>query len=196
MKVSIGVSNRHIHLDYDTCVKLFGNSELTIVRELSQGGEFVSNRVVSIKTDKGRIDNVKVIGPLRNKTQVEIARSDAFKLGINPPVRMSGNFDGAVDVILVVDNREVEVKNSCILANRHVHCNSSELDKYGWYDGKVLSVKVDGIRGGILENVIVKSKDSYNLELHLDTDEANAFLLNNGDEVEILEEENGNKRDY
>ena len=188
MKDSIGVSNRHIHLDYDTCVKLFGNSELTIVRELSQGGEFVSNRVVSIKTDKGRIDNVKVIGPLRNKTQVEIARSDAFKLGINPPVRMSGNFDGAVDVILVVDNREVEVKNSCILANRHIHCKTSELDKYGLKNGQVLKVRVDNIRGGVMDNVIVKSKESYNFEMHIDTDEANTFMLSNGSVVEIMEE--------
>lgn len=90
---------------------------------------------------------------------------------------MSGNFDGASDIILVNKGNRVLVKNACILANRHVHCKSSELVKYGWYDGKVLSVKVDGIRGGILENVIVKSKDSYNLELHLDTDEANAFYL-------------------
>ena len=188
MKVSVGVSNRHIHLDYDTCVKLFGSSELTLVRELSQGGEFVSNRVVSIKTNKGIIDNVKVVGPLRDRTQVEIARSDAFKLGITPPVRMSGNFDGAVDVILVVDNREVEVNNSCILANRHIHCKTSELDKYGLKNGQVLKVRVNGERGGIMDNVIVKSKESYNFEMHIDTDEANAFMLSNGSVVEIMEE--------
>ena len=176
MKVSIGVSNRHIHLDYDTCVKLFGNSELTIVRELSQGGEFVSNRVVSIKTDKGRIDNVKVIGPLRNKTQVEIARSDAFKLGINPPVRMSGNFDGAEDVTLVFES------------NRHIHSKTSELEKYGLKDGQVLKVRVNGERGGIMDNVIVKAKESYNFEMHIDIDEANAFMLSNGSVVEIMEE--------
>lgn len=188
MKVSIGVSNRHIHLDYDTCVKLFGNSELTSVRELSQGGEFVSNRVVSIKTDKGRIDNVKVVGPLRNKTQVEIARSDAFKLGINPPVRMSGNFDGAEDVTLVFESKEVNVKNSCILANRHIHSKTSELEKYGLKDGQVLKVRVNGERGGIMDNVIVKAKESYNFEMHIDIDEANAFMLSNGSVVEIMEE--------
>ena len=188
MKVSIGVSNRHIHLDYETCVKLFGSSELTLVRELSQGGEFVSNRVVSIKTDKGVIDNVKVVGPLRSRTQVEIARSDAFKLGLNPPVRMSGNFDGAEDVTLVFEGREVEVKNSCILANRHIHCKTSELDKYGLKDGQVLKVRVDNMRGGVMDNVIVKAKESYNLEMHIDIDEANAFMLSNGSVVEIMEE--------
>lgn len=195
MKIKVGVSNRHVHLDEDTFLKL-GFTKINEVKVLSQEGEFVSDLVIDLVSEKGVIPNVRVVGPFRSKTQVEISRTDAFKLGIKAPVKMSGNFDGASDIILVNKDNRVLVKNACILANRHVHCNSSELAKYGWYDGKVLSVKVDGIRGGILENVIVKSKDSYNLELHLDTDEANAFLLNNGDEVEILEEENGNKRNY
>lgn len=195
MKIKVGVSNRHVHLDEDTFLKL-GFTKINEVKVLSQEGEFVSDLVIDLVSEKGVIPNVRVVGPFRSKTQVEISRTDAFKLGIIAPVKMSGNFDGASDIILVNKDNRVLVKNACILANRHVHCNSSELAKYGWYDGKVLSVKVDGIRGGILENVIVKSKDSYNLELHLDTDEANAFLLNNGDEVEILEEENGNKRNY
>ena len=195
MKIKVGVSNRHVHLDEDTFLKL-GFTKINEVKVLSQEGEFVSDLVIDLVSEKGVIPSVRVVGPLRSKTQVEISRTDAFKLGIIVPVKMSGNFDGAGDIILVNKGNRVLVKNACILANRHVHCKSSELAKYGWYDGKVLSVKVDGIRGGILENVIVKSKDSYNLELHLDTDEANAFLLNNGDEVEILEEENGNKRDY
>lgn len=195
MKIKVGVSNRHVHLDEDTFLKL-GFTKINEVKVLSQEGEFVSDLVIDLVSEKGVIPNVRVVGPLRSKTQVEISRTDSFKLGIKAPVKMSGNFDGASDIILVNKDNRVLVKNACILANRHVHCKSSELVKYGWYDGKVLSVKVGGIRGGILENVIVKSKDSYNLELHLDTDEANAFLLNNGDEVEILEEENGNKRDY
>lgn len=195
MKIKVGVSNRHVHLDEDTFLKL-GFTKINEVKVLSQEGEFVSDLVIDLVSEKGVIPNVRVVGPFRSKTQVEISRTDAFKLGIIAPVKMSGNFDGASDIILVNKDNRVLVKNACILANRHVHCKSSELAKYGWYDGKVLSVKVDGIRGGILENVIVKSKDSYNLELHLDTDEANAFLLNNGDEVEILEEENGNKRDF
>ena len=188
MKVSIGISNRHIHLDYDTCVKLFDSGELSVLRELSQGGEFVSDKIVSIKTDKGVIDNVKVVGPLRDKTQVEISRSDAFKLGLNPPVRMSGEFDNAEDIVLLYDGKEVLANNSCILANRHIHCKTSELEKYGLKNGQVLCVKVNNERGGVMDNVIVKAKESYNFEMHIDIDEANAFMLNNGSVVDILED--------
>lgn len=188
MEISVGVSNRHVHLDRDTCIKLFNTDELKVVRNLSQGGEFVSDKVVIIKGVKGEIANVKVIGPLREKTQVEVSLSDAYKLGINPPVRMSNNFEGAEDITLSNGDVDILVKNSCIIANRHIHCKTSELSKYGLSDGQVLSVRVNGIRGGVMNNVIVKAKETYNLEMHIDKDEANAFMLSNGSIVEIMEE--------
>ena len=101
---------------------------------------------------------------------------------------MSGNFDGAEDVTLVFESKEANVKNSCILANRHIHSKTSELEKYGLKDGQVLKVRVNGERGGIMDNVIVKAKESYNFEMHIDIDEANAFMLSNGSVVEIMEE--------
>ena len=189
MKIRIGVSNRHVHLSPDDFEKLFGNIDFYSIRDLSQGGEFASNLTVTIRTEKGNIENVRVVGPLRNHAQVEISKTDAYKLGINPPVKMSGDFNGALDIMLSSNNGEVLVKEACILANRHIHCKTSELSKYDLYDGKVVRVKVYGTRGGILDNVIVKAKESFNLEMHIDTDEANAFGLNNGDLVEILEEE-------
>ena len=188
MQIKVGVSNRHVHLDRDTCMMLFLSDELKVVKNLSQDGEFVSDKMVSIVTSKGEINNVRVIGPLRSKTQVEISRTDAFKLGINPPVRMSGDFDGAEDITLSYMSNSVLVKNCCILANRHIHCKKSELDNYGLYDGEVLSVRVNGVRKGIMDNVIVKAKENYNFELHIDTDEANAFMLSNGSIVDIVEE--------
>lgn len=189
MKIKVGVSNRHVHLSKEDFKKLFGNADFYSIRDLSQGGEFASNLVVNIKTEKGQIDNVRIVGPLRDHTQVEISKTDAHKLGINPPVRMSGDFAGALDIMLSSDSEEVLVKEACILAHRHIHCKTSQLEKYGLYEGKIVKVKVDGPRGGILDNVIVKVKENFNLELHLDTDEANAFGLNNGDIVEIMEEE-------
>ena len=194
MKVSVGVSNRNVHLSSDDFDKLFGSSEFYSIKDLSQEGEFMSNLVVSLVTDKATIDNVRVVGPIREKTQVEISKTDAYKLGLNPPVRMSGDFSEAEDIMLSSLNNKILCKNSCILANRHIHCKTSELSKYNLVDGQVLQVKVDTPRGGILSNVIVKSKPTYNFELHLDTDEANAFGLKNGDVVEIMEDFNGKER--
>lgn len=188
MKIKVGVSNRHIHLskkDYDY---LFPNEEMQNIKPLSQDGEFATNLTLDIKTDKNVIKNVRLVSPFRDKTQVEISITDSYFLDIKPPVRMSGNFIDATDITLVNKDRELTLSNACIIANRHIHVNTKDLSKYDFYPGKSVRVKVDGIRGGILDNVLVKSKDNYNLELHLDTDEANAFGLKNGDIVEIMEE--------
>ena len=192
MKIKVGVSNRHVHLSEEDFKKLFNDSDFYSIKDLSQEGEFVSNLTVDIKTEKDCLKNVKVVGPIRKHTQVEISKTDAYKLGINPPIKMSGDFDGAIDIMLSSSNNIIIAKNSCILAHRHIHCKTSELEKYRLKDGQILKIKIEGIRGGILENVIVKSKDTFNLELHVDTDEANALGLKNGDVVEVLEENNGN----
>lgn len=186
LKIKVGVSNRHVHLSKVEFDMLFDGCEFKSIKDLSQDGDFASNLVVSIKTSKNVIDNVRVVGPLREKTQVEISMTDAYFLGINPPVRMSGDFKDACDIILCNGNREVVVKNSCILANRHIHVNTKEQVKYNLFDGDNVIALIGGVRAGILENILVKSKDNYNLELHLDTDEANAMGLRNGDEVDII----------
>ncbi len=188
MKVKVGVSNRHIHISREDFVKLCGEEhDFYSVRDLSQGGEFSSNVLVDVKTSKNVIRNVRIVGPFRDKTQIELSITDSYFLGINPPVRMSGDFDGAEDATLVYNDREVFVKGAVIVPNRHIHANREELEKYNLHEGEVLSVRVNGDRGGILDNVIVKCKDSYSFELHLDTDEANAFNLKNGDVIDIIE---------
>ena len=194
MQIKVGVSNRHVHLSEEDFKNLFGNTEFYSIKDLSQEGEFMSNLTVDLKTEKDTIKNVRVVGPVRKHTQVEISRTDAYKLGINPPIKMSNDFDGAIDIMLssFLTNKEILAKNACILAHRHVHCKTSELDKYCLKDGQILKIKIGGIRGAVIDNVIVKSKDTFNLELHLDTDEANALNLKNGDVVEILEDNNGN----
>ena len=186
LKISVGVSNRHIHLCKEDFDKLFGNSEFYSVKDLSQDGDFASNLVVSVKTSKNVIHNVRVVGPLRDRTQVEISMTDSYFLGINPPVRMSGDFRDACDVILCSSNVEINSPNSCILANRHIHINTIEQEKYNLFDGDKVKALIQGDRGGVLNNVIVKSRDNYNLELHLDTDEANAMGVRNGDVIDII----------
>lgn len=185
MKVKIGVSNRHVHLSKNDFDFLFPNTLMNKVKDLSQKGEYVSDLFVSIKTNKGVLNKVRVVGPLRDKTQVEISRTDAYFLGINPPVRMSGDLDNSEDVILINNNSELLVENSCILAHRHIHMSTNDAIELGYKSGDIVKVKIMGERGGIYDNVEIKIKDSYTLELHLDTDEANAMGVKNGDEVEF-----------
>lgn len=186
LKIKVGVSNRHVHLSENDFNILFKGYEFKSIKDLSQDGDFASNLVVSIKTDKNIINNVRVVGPLREKTQVEISMTDAYFLGLNPPVRMSGDFRDAKDIVLCNKDIKTLCANSCILANRHIHINTNEQDKYNLYDGDKVMAYIDGVRGGVLDNVLVKSRDNYNLEMHLDTDEANAMGVRNGEFVHIV----------
>ena len=189
MKVSIGVSNRHIHLCETDFNRLFNNRKLEKDRDLTQIGEFASNLRVTLKTDSGKIDNVRVLGPLRNYTQVEISRTDAYKLGLNPPVRESGNLRGSENITIIGDN-EVFIRECCIIADRHIHANNDDLIKYNLDPNKKYNVYVSGEKGGVLNNVSIKVSDNFVFEMHLDTDDANAHLLNNGSEGIIIEDGN------
>ena len=190
MKIKVGISNRHVHLKEEDLVKLFGeNYKLTMKKPLSQIGEFASVETVSIKTDKNLIDNVRVLGPVRSYTQVEISRTDAYKLGINPPVRESGNLAGSETVEIIGPKGSIIASESTIIAERHIHINTNDLEQYGFKQGEIVKIKIDGIKGGVINNVKIKTKDTYTFELHLDTDEGNAFLLNNGDIVDIIKGE-------
>ena len=183
MKVTVGISNRHVHLKKEDCDILFGSGfELENISDLKQPGQFAAKQVVTLKTDKGTIENVRVLGPFRPATQVEISRTDAYKLGLNPPVRDSGDLEGSEKITLIGPMGEVEVIG-CILPRRHIHISSSDKEKYNFPD--VVSVKYDGVRGGVFDNVAVKVADPSYFELHLDTDEANAFNIKNEDEVVI-----------
>jgi len=181
MKIKVGVSNRHIHLKQEDLDVLFGY-ELSKRNDLNQPFEFASNEVLTIKTDKDIIENVRVLGPVRNYTQIEISKTDAYKLGINPPVRNSGDLNDSEVVTLIGPKGSIKT-NGCIIATRHIHITHEDKIKYGFKD-KVL-VKINGDKKGIIE-VNIKESDKAYFELHLDTDDANAFLLKNGDEVEIV----------
>lgn len=185
MEVKIGISNRHVHVTRELLNTLYGdNYELTIRNELSQKGQFASNETVTIKTDKGFIENVRILGPIRNYNQVEISKTDAYKLGLNPPVRESGDIKNSEKITVIGPKGEAFIEG-CIIATRHIHISPDDAKRLGLH-GKKVSVKIEGEKGGILENVSIKEDESYTFELHLDTDDANAHFVKQGDICKII----------
>jgi putative phosphotransacetylase len=181
MEVKIGISARHIHLNKTDCELLFGKDyQLTEYRKLNQPGEFATQETVTIKTDEYEFNNVRVIGPIRNYTQVEISKTDSYLLGINPPIRNSGDLEGAAMVKIIGPKGTIE-RACCIIANRHIHVNKQDLETYGLVPNQIVKVKVDTIKGGIMDNVHVKYNENYAFEMHIDLDDANAHFLNHND---------------
>ena len=186
MKIKTGVSARHVHVTKEDMKILFGEGyELTKKIDLSQPFQYASNEQVTIKGPKNSIARVRILGPERSATQVEISKTDSFKLGINPPVRNSGDLKGAASITIIGPNGQI-TKNAAIIATRHIHASKDDAKKYGFENKKFVSVRVSGEKKGILNNVYIRTSDEYRFELHLDTDDANAFLINNGQEVELI----------
>ena len=186
MKVAVGISNRHVHLTKEDFELLFGKRELTKRNDLKQPGQFACNERVTIEGCKGSIENMIIVGPFRNYTQVEISKTDCYKLGIEAPVRDSGDLEGASMVTIIGPLGKLE-KPCAIIANRHIHVDKEILKEKNLVGIKEVRIKITGEKSGILENVHIKEMDDAYFELHLDTDDANAFLLKNGYEVEILD---------
>lgn len=186
MKVRLGISNRHVHLTKEDLEILFGKGYfLTAKNILKQPGQYASNDVVTIKTEKASIDNVRIIGGIRPYTQVEITKTDAYKLGINPPVRESGDLQDAEEITIVSNNASIK-REACILANRHVHISNKQMKDLGLSKDDTFKIKITNERGGEINNIKLKPTEDGILELHLDTDEANAFLLKNTEELELI----------
>lgn len=187
MEVLVGVSARHIHLTKDVYDKLF-DEPLEKLRDLDQPGQFAARQTVGIKNGDKIIGNVRIVGPLRHYNQVEVARSDAYKLGLNPPVRSSGDVDGSLPITLFSAKGEVNLPFGVIIANRHIHITPADIRCFGLEDAEKVVVKVLGEKAGVFKNVYLKVSDSSSLRLHLDIDDANAFNLKNGDKVEVFKE--------
>lgn len=186
MKINVGVSARHVHVTKEDLNILFGEGyELTKKVDLSQPGQYACNEQVTLKGPKGIIERVRILGPERGETQVEISKTDSYALGINPPVRNSGDLDGASEITIIGPNGEI-TKNAAIIASRHIHMAKEDAVKYGFEGKEFVALKVDGEKGGLLENVYVRINDSFSYEAHIDTDDANAFLIKQGDELEII----------
>lgn len=187
MKTIIGVSNRHIHISKEDYDILFGNMFMENINDLVQPGEFASNLVVKLKTEKNIIENVRVIGPIRTYTQVEISKTDSYLLGINPPIRTSGDLNGAANITIIGPLGEV-TKGCCIIANRHLHINKDVRKQLCLDNVEKVKVKVGNEKSAILYDVFIKETLNGALELHLDTDDANGNFIITGDTAEIIPE--------
>lgn len=185
--IPVGVSNRHVHLSKEDLEKLFGKGfELTNIKDLSQIGEFASAETLTVKGPKGAIENIRILGPVRSASQVEISRTDCFKLGINAPVRQSGHLDGSPGCTLIGPKGEIELDKGVIIADHHIHMSPKDAEEFDLKDNDRVSVHIEGIRELTFHNVVVRVKPSYVLEFHIDTDEANACMVKNGDKVRVL----------
>lgn len=185
--IPIGVSNRHIHLSKEDLEFLFGvGYELTNIKSLKQPGQFASKEVVTIKGPKGELEKVRILGPLRNQTQIEISLSDSFKLGVKAPIKESGKLEETPGLKIIGPKGTIETSKGTIVALRHIHMDESTAEKLNLADKDIVDVEVNGVRKGVLGNVLVRVSDKYVLEMHVDMDEANASCLKNGDLVKII----------
>ncbi len=185
--VPIGVSARHIHLTQEHVEILFGKGYQLTKRKELMGGQFASNETVTIVGIKLRaIENVRVLGPVRKQTQVEISATDAIKLGVKAPIRESGKVEGSAPIAVVGPKGAIYLNEGCIIAMRHIHMSPRDAMAAGVHDGDIVSVKADNERGTIFNHVKIRVDDSFTLEMHIDTDEANAAKIATGDTVRII----------
>jgi putative phosphotransacetylase len=186
--VPIGVSARHVHLSKDHIRMLFGDGySLNVLKDLSQPGQFAAQETVAVIGPKGQFEKVRILGPARKETQVEISKTDAFKLGIDPPVRESGHIEGTPGAILRGPAGEVVLERGVIIAARHIHFHTEDAARWGISDKQVLHVRVNGERPLIFEQVIARVSSQFALDMHIDTDEANAAGVKTGDTAVILD---------
>ena len=190
MSVPVGVSNRHIHLSREHLEVLFGKGyELTPIKELSQPGQYACKELLTIVGPSLRpIENVRVLGPVRGASQVEISATDSYVLKVKPPVRESGNIAGSAPVTIIGPKGVVELSEGCIVANRHIHMSPSDAERFGLKDCDTVTVDVEGKRRTRWYDVQVRVHKDFRLEMHVDTDDANAAGIGNGFKVKIVKE--------
>ena len=185
--VPIGVSNRHIHLDRNDMDILFGrDSELTFKKELGQPGQYACEETVTLHGPKGELSRVRVLGPLRSESQVEVSVTDGFALGVRPPIRESGRLEGTPGVTIVGPKGTIEKDTGTIAALRHIHLTPEDARRIGVRDKQMVKVEIGGLRGGIFHNVLIRVSEQFAPEMHIDVDEANAFGVKNGDRAYII----------
>jgi acetate kinase len=173
--VPVEVSARHVHLSKEDVEKLFGKGySLTPEIELSQPGQFAAKERVTIQSDKSAFENVRVLGPERKESQVEISMTDGIKLGVQAPIRESGFLDGTPGITLKGPAGEVNLDKGLIVAMRHIHMTPDDALKFGIADRQVVRIRIDGERELIYGDVLVRVNPAYSLACHLDTDEGNA----------------------
>lgn len=185
--VPVGVSNRHIHLSQNDFETLFGKgATMTHFKDLSQPGQFACQEVVTLVGPGGAIERVRVLGPARKQTQVELSVADCFKLGVKAPLRDSGDLSGSAALTIVGPAGSVNIPEGAIIALKHIHMHTSDAQRVGLKDRDHVDVQTCGDRNLIFQDVLIRVSDNFKLEMHVDMDEANAASLSNGDKVRII----------
>ena len=185
--IPVGVSARHVHLTQQHVEMIFGSGYQLTHKKTLMGGQFAANEQVTIVGTKLRaIENVRILGPVRSASQVEISRTDAFKLGISAPLRESGDTDGSAAIAIVGPKGAIYLEEGCIVAKRHIHMSPADAQAAGVKDKENISVQAESERATVFENVRVRVDNSFTLEMHIDTDEANASGIKTGDLVRIV----------
>nr|WP_321153279.1 phosphate propanoyltransferase [uncultured Acetatifactor sp.] len=186
-QVPVGVSARHIHLTQEHVETLFGQGYRLTKKKDLMGGQYACNETVTVVGLKLRaIENVRVLGPVRKASQLEISATDAMKLGVAAPIRESGNVAGSAPIAVVGPKGVIYLEEGCIIAMRHIHMSPADAMAAGVADGDIVSVKTDNERGTVFNQVKIRVNDSFTLEMHIDTDEANASKIKTGDKVTII----------
>ncbi len=186
--IPVGISNRHIHLTREHVEVLFGAGyELTKIKDLSQPGQYACKEQLTIVGPSMRaIEGVRVLGPERKKSQVEISRTDSFLLKCKPPVRESGDLAGSAPITIIGPKGIVTLQEGCIIANRHIHMSVDEGRAFGVSDGDYVDVELDGERKSLFYDVQIRVHKDFRLEMHIDTDDANAAGVGNGFKAKLI----------
>lgn len=188
--IPVGVSNRHIHLSQKHIDVLFGNGyELTVAKELAQKGQFAAKETINIVGSKGVLEKVRIVGPARENTQVELSRTDAFKLGIDAPLRDSGDLENTPGFVMIGPKGPVIAEKGCIIPKAHIHMTIQRAAELDLTDGDILSILIKGSKVVCYHNVLVRLTESGETEFHIDTDEANAAFVDTGDLAMIKHKE-------
>ena len=175
MQVPIGISNRHIHLSQEDADVLFGKKyTFTNIKNLSQPGQYACKETLTLAGQKGEIENIRVLGPRRTQTQVEILRSDCYKLWITAPIRISGDLQNSANGRLIGPKWEISIKEGIIIAQRHLHLSPRQAETLRISQNQNIQIQIEGKRKLIFQNVKVRIHENFYIDFHIDQDEANA----------------------
>ena len=189
-QVPVGISVRHIHLSRTDVDRLYGrNYQLTPKKKLSQPGQYACEECLDVIGPKGELKRVRILGPERSATQVELAQTDCRNIGVEAPVRSSGHIAGTPGIRLRGPLGEIGIKEGVIIADRHLHMSETEAASFGLKDGDHVRIRIDGCKPGVMGGVLVRAGRAHALDLHIDTDDGNAFLLKQGQLVTVLGKE-------
>lgn len=187
-EIPVGVSNRHIHLSHEDVEMLFGKGyQLTKLKDLGQPGQYACKEQLTLVGPSMRaIEGVRVLGPERKQSQVEISRTDSFTLKVKPPVRESGDIVGSAPITVIGPKGIVTLKEGCIIANRHIHMSEEDGARFGVKDGEYVDMEINGERRSLFYDVQIRVHKNFCLEMHVDTDDANAAGIGNGFRAKLL----------